>query len=328
MIKGYGDKLDKIYKDIRQNNLKEYLKRKNYIEKVHPEILEIDKNISLLSIELIKLKNKNNLNNIKAKLDFLRNKKFKALNSINLPNDYLDIKYTCYECKDTGYILDKKCTCLTKNLSHIYAEESELNTIIKKNNFENFDFSFFSKDNVHGQNLTPNENIKIIYRKILEYIKNFNLIKYNLLFIGECGSGKTFLTHCIAKELLDKGYSVIYKTSVDLMSDLYQYYFSKTIDNNNKIDDLILFECDLLIIDDLGTEPINNFSHSCLFNFINKKLLLNKSLIISTNFTLKHLQETYSDRIFSRLSGEFSILNFFVKSDIRLQKKLRARGNF
>ena len=161
----------------------------------------------------------------------------------------------------------------------------------------------------------------------MNYIKTFESTNTNLLFTGECGSGKTFLSHCIAKELLEKGYLVIYKTSEDLFNELNNYYSFKN-DNSNKIDDSILMQCDLLIIDDLGTETPNNFYYSYFFNFLNKKIILNKKLLISTNFTLKSLQQNYSDRISSRIFGDFLIFNFFVDQDIRIQKKIKNKRVF
>lgn len=325
MIKGYSEKLDNLYKQIKQNNLKEQSRRKNYVLKIHPKIIETDKKIALLSLRMLKCKNKSQIEDLKFEIKELRNKKYTMLNSIGLPQDYLDIIYTCNKCKDTGYIITKKCSCFYKNLSNIYLEESDLKIFMEKNNFDNFDFSYFSKNIVRNYSISPEENIKNIYRSILNFIKNFDNINTNLLFTGECGSGKTFLSHCIAKDLLEKGYLVIYKTSEDLFSELHNYYSFKSSDFSKKIEDSVLMQCDLLIIDDLGTESPNNFYYSYFFNFLNKKIILGKKILISTNFALKDLQHHYSDRISSRIFGNFSIFNFFVEQDIRIQKKINGR---
>lgn len=326
MIKGYSEKLDNLYKQIKQNNLKEQNRRKDYVLKIHPEIIETDKKIALLSLRMLKCKNKSKIEDLKFQIKKLRDKKYTMLNSIGLPQDYLDIIYTCNKCKDTGYIVNQKCSCFYKNLSSIYLEESDLKILMDKNNFDNFDFSYFSKNIVRNYSISPEENIKNIYRNILNFIKNFNDINTNLLFTGECGSGKTFLSHCIAKDLLEKGYLVIYKTSEDLFSELHKYYSFKSSDFSKNIEDSILMQCDLLIIDDLGTESPNNFYYSYFFNFLNKRILLGKKILISTNFTLKDLQHHYSDRISSRIFGNFSIFNFFVDQDIRIQKKIKGRS--
>ena len=328
MIKGYGEKIENLYKNIRQTNLNELIKRRDYIKKIHPEILDIEKNIATIYLNMIKCKNKSSINELKLKISSLRSKKNNMLISINLPENYLDNIYDCKNCKDTGYILNKKCSCFFKNLSYLYLNDSELKILIQENNFENFDFNFYSKNHIGNHSTTPDENIKNIYKNILNYIKTFESTNTNLLFKGECGSGKTFLSHCIAKELLEKGYLVIYKTSEDLFNELNNYYSFKNIDNSNKIDDSILMQCDLLIIDDLGTETPNNFYYSYFFNFLNKKIILNKKLLISTNFTLEYLQKNYTDRILSRILGDFLIFNFFVDQEIRIQKKIKNKRVF
>lgn len=321
MINGYGEKIENLYNNIRQKNLNEYMKRKKHIEENYPEILNIEKEILKLSLSTLKINNKKSLNELRIKISEFKRKKVNILKSMNLPENYLDTIYTCNQCKDTGYILEKKCKCFFKNLSTLYFNDSDLNKLLQDNNFDNFDFSYYSKNRIKNNSLTPEENIKNIYRNILNYIKNFDSTNTNLLFTGECGSGKTFLSHCISKELLNKGYLVIYKTSEDLFNNLSEYYSFKN--SGNKINDSILMQCDLLIIDDLGTEPQNTFYHSHFFNFLNKKIILNKKLLISTNFTLKDIQQNYSDRISSRIFGNFIIFNFFVDQDIRIQKKIR-----
>lgn len=321
MINGYGEKIETIYNDIRQKNISELMRRKKHIEKLNPEILNIEKNIFTLSLNILKFNNRKSLNELKMEISKLKKEKSNILKSLNLPESYLDTIYTCNKCMDTGYILNKKCSCFFKNLSLLYLNDSDLKKVLKNNNFENFDFSYYSNNKIKNNSLTPEENIKNIYRNILNYIKNFNSINTNLLFTGECGSGKTFLSHCISKELLNKGYLVIYKTAEDLFNDLTTYYSFKN--SENKINDSILMQCDLLIIDDLGTESKNNFYCSHFFNFLNKKILLNKKMLISTNFTLKDIQENYSDRISSRIFGNFTIFSFFVDQDIRIQKKIR-----
>lgn len=322
MIKGYGEKLDNLYQEIRSNNLKKYNKRLENIYSINPELKTLNNNIKKLTFQLIKSNNQIKSNQLKIRINEIRNKLKNILNDLNLPDNYLDNIYTCTICNDTGYILNEKCSCLITNLTKLYLNDSELKLSILKNNFNNFDFSFYSNNITQNNKISPSSNIKNIYANILNYIKTFKTNKSNLLFNGECGSGKTFMTHCIAKDLLDKGYSVLYKTSEDLFIELLHYYINKNVNNfNENINDSFLMQCDLLIIDDLGTENQNKLYHSNFFNFINKKLILNKKIIISTNFTLRDLQQVYSDRIFSRIVGNFKIYNFFVHEDIRIQQQ-------
>ena len=152
-----------------------------------------------------------------------------------------------------------------------------------------------------------------------EYIPNFNSINTNLLFYGNPGSGKSFLSYCIAKELLDNGFLVVYKTSDQLISDLRDVRFN----NNYKLNDLLI-NCDLLIIDDLGAEQTNDFAITELFNLLNKKLLQNKKMLISTNLFLPGITQVYSERIYSRLIGEFKLCKFF-EEDIRIKLNLKKK---
>lgn len=327
MIKGYGHKLENLYSKIRNQNLMEQKKRINEISKTYPQIIALRNNLTKLSFKLIKSKDLSEINDIKINIKGYRDEIKNLLSLLKLPHNYLDNIYTCITCKDTGYILDKKCPCYYKNLSCLYLEDSELKLVIEQNNFDNFDFSYFSNDRLNKNNISPNQNIKNIYSIILNYIKNFKSIDTNLLLLGECGSGKTFLTHCIAKELLDKGFSVVYKSSSDIFMELSRYYSSRSngLLYNNIIEESLIMQCDLLIIDDLGAEMSTINNNSYFFNFINKKLYFKKKLIISTNLSLQQLQNNYSDRISSRLFGDFSIFNLFVDQDIRIQKRLRGR---
>ena len=146
------------------------------------------------------------------------------------------------------------------------------------------------------------------------YIPNFSNHNANLLLCGPSGTGKTFLSWCIAKELLDRGYLVIYKTSAEIMSDLRNI----VIENNSILKDLLI-NCDLLIIDDLGAEQVTDFTNTELFNLINTKLLKNKKMLISTNLTLHQISKLYSDRLYSRLAGNFRNFTFYG-DDLRIKE--------
>ena len=154
--------------------------------------------------------------------------------------------------------------------------------------------------------------------KIKDYIRNFNNTNDNLLFYGNSGTGKTFLSHCIAKELLDNGYFVVYRTAEEMIQNLRKIRFENQVEYEK-----LLLDCDLLIIDDLGTEQINEFSKTELFNLLNKRLLKQKKMLVSTNYTLKDLMSIYSERISSRLLGNFKLFKFYG-DDIRVTKNLNS----
>lgn len=323
MIKGYAEEMEKIYTKIREKETFELKKRKEEISLKLPEVINIDNQIGKLFIELsvsmfkdIKIDRDTYIKNLKNKITDLRIKKSELLSSSGYPIDYLNIKYKCPKCKDTGYIGIEKCSCYKKYLVKLYYKNSELNSLLSINNFDNFDINFYSTRKTQSELESPRKNIEKIFTRALNFVNNFNTSKENLLFYGSSGTGKTFLCQCIAKDLLDKGHLVIYKTSDDLLNILKKIRF----ENNAELEDIIV-NCDLLIIDDLGTEQINDFSKTEVFNLINKKLLSGKKMVISSNHTLEGLSRIYSERITSRLFGDFTLCKFYG-DDIRVKKNL------
>ena len=137
--------------------------------------------------------------------------------------------------------------------------------------------------------------------------------------------GKTFLSNCIAKELLNAAFSVIYLTAIQLF-DIFSHYTFENGDDAGAEDDTLslILSCDLLIIDDLGTELSNSFTNSKLFYCLNERFMQKKSILISTNLTLDKINQVYSERIFSRLSSNFTLLKFYGE-DIRIKKKLQPK---
>ena len=195
---------------------------------------------------------------------------------------------------------------------------SNLARVLKKENFQSFNLDLFSDQPFDGQVLTPKQNMMDILNVSEGFVFNFDEDNEdNLLFYGETGLGKTFLTNCIAKALLDRGKIVIYQTSFKLLEILEELRFKN---NNDKEKYNLLFDADLLIIDDLGTEMTNTFTNSEIFNIINSRLLSNKKTIVSTNLSPKEMMDRYDDRIFSRLFSKFTVLHFFGK-DLRWEVK-------
>lgn len=238
--------------------------------------------------------------------------------------DYMELRYSCDSCKDTGYVGDEKCQCFKQAVIDMLYTQSNLKQVLDKENFDTFSFSYYNDDIPNPvNNLTPYQNIKKVHSACKDFIENFDTDFQNILFYGDTGTGKTFLTNCIANELLKRSKSVIYLTAISLF-DL----FSKQAFNNDA-DDVItskdleqyLFDCDLLIIDDLGTESPNSFTNSKLFYCLNERFLREKSTIISTNLSLEMINGLYSERIYSRLVSNYTLLKLFG-DDIRIKKKL------
>ena len=277
MIKGYQTELMDMYEKIRTDENRKLMKRREEIKNKYPEILELDTTIQKLCLNLSMaalrgITDQNELNNIKEEITDLRAKKYEMLVSHGYNPDYLNLHYNCPKCKDTGFIGIDKCSCFKSKLIKLYYKDSDLEEAVKTNNFKNFNINLYSNHKLNDERYTPRKNIEDILEYITgEYLPNFKNSNTNLLFYGNSGTGKTFLSWCIAKELLDKGFLVVYKTSDDLLRALKDIKFNNDTDLEN-----LLINCDLLIIDDLGSEQITDFSSTELFTLINKKILKKK----------------------------------------------------
>lgn len=323
MIKGYKSTISKIYDSIRESEEKALKQRREEIEHKIPEVLRIEKEIGKLCLKLSIsiLNNSDNkekyLEQLKEKITDLRIKKSELLVSHKYPIDYLDIHYKCPKCKDTGFIGSQKCICYKQKLVNLYYQNSDLKEILKKNNFDNFNLELYPYHKTGNEPISPRKNIEEITSKSWKFIENFSSSNENLLFLGNPGTGKTFLSNCIAKELLDRGYLVVYRTAESLIHDLKHIRFN----NDETLGDLLL-NSDLLVIDDLGSEQITDFSKTELFNLLNRRLLKRNKMLISTNYDLEELLKIYSERISSRLLGEFILCNFFGE-DIRIHQNIK-----
>lgn len=319
MIKGYQSQLMEVYEKIRNEEDRQLKQRKAEIKALYPEILDLDNDIQKLSLKLTmtilkKDITEDDINKIKDEITDLRAKKCELLVSHGYDPEYLNMHYKCNKCQDTGYIGTQKCECYKSKLVSLYYKDSELQDILKDNNFSNFDLDLFSPTKEIGKKYSPRANMKNTLDFIMkDFIPNFAHGSDNLLFYGTAGSGKTFLSYCIAKELLDRGFLVVYKTSDELIRCLRDIKF-----NNNSYLEKLLMDCDLLIIDDLGSEQLTDFTTTEFFNFLNKKLLKKKRMIISTNFPPLEIRKHYSERISSRLLGNFRLYTFY-SDDLRIE---------
>lgn len=323
MIKKYESQILKQYEKIRNQEEIALKNRRQEIAKILPEVSNIETKIAKLSLEMSMnilkdpTRSKECIDKVKKSITELRIKKSELLVSKGYPLDYLELHYTCPTCKDTGYINNRRCPCFKQKLVKLYYNNSDLKYILKTNNFGNFNFDYYPNIQMDFHSDTPRKNIEKIVSKSWGFIENFEDTNENFMFIGNSGTGKTFLSHCIAKELLDRGKLVIYRTADELIQNLKHIRF-----NNDKNLEDMLINCDLIIIDDLGTEPINEFSKSEFFNFLNKKLLMNKNMIISTNYSIEMILKNYSERISSRLLGNFTLCKFYC-DDIRIQNNIK-----
>lgn len=294
--------------------------RKEHIYQVIPEYWDLEESISALSVSVAKdmlLGEENTLDRLHEELAAIREKQKQLLSSAGYPSDYLEPQYRCALCRDTGYILSgdytrKKCSCFRQQEISILYAQSHIQDMISKENFSTLSYEYYN-----GQDLQRFENAVQICKN---FVQNFEHDYHNLIFYGTVGTGKSFLSGCIAKELLDNKHSVIYFSASGFFEMLARYSF----DSKEKIalqefyDDI--YNCDLLIIDDLGTEVTNSFVASQLFACLSERFLRKKAMIISTNLCLEELRDRYSDRIFSRITSSFTLCKL-TGPDIRIIKK-------
>lgn len=262
--------------------------------------------------------------NLEIKLKEVEKEIEQLFNNLKLDKDYLMPKFECARCEDTGYINDTvRCSCFTQRVVNITYKQNNM-LKLKDENFNTFDIAYFSnkvEKEKYQSDKSPLENIEEIKKLSMSFCNNILDSKQkNLLFVGKAGTGKTFMSSCIANEIVNRGYTVLYQTAPLLMDMLLEAKFASLRDELKKEQYSNVFDVDLLIIDDLGTENLNNMKFTELFNIINTRLLKDKKTIISTNLSLAELASEYDDRVMSRLIGNYTICRFFGE-DIRLKKK-------
>lgn len=317
------DEIMRHYDYLRLNNQNIQHMRLSEIYQNIPGFKELDEEVASASVAAGKARLRGEegvIEQLREQLSILSAKKQMLLLSAGYPKDYLEPVYHCKSCMDTGYIGNEKCQCLKQAIVDYIYSQSTIRDILEKENFSTFSYNYYSicpeKDRP-----SPRANMEAVVSHCRNFIQHFDSIeKNNLLFLGNAGVGKTFLSHCIAYELINSGRTVLYLTAFQLFDLLKQHAFSKEgMEPETSMEHLL--GCDLLIIDDLGTELNNSFISSQLFLCMNERLLRKKATIISTNLSLRQLSQSYSERILSRIMEHFQILNIYGE-DIRLKKAL------
>ena len=262
------------------------------------------------------------LDSLRERIRSLTEKKAALLLSNGYPADYLKPVYTCPACKDTGYIGTEKCHCFKQAMVELIYSQSNIKDILRSENFKSFNSNYYSDADIDPlTGLSSRDLMKTAYNTSLKFIKNFPS-GASLLFFGKAGLGKTFLSHCIAEELMKKGYSVLYLSAPDLFDILRKNVLGEKSEDESSYSELVEYTktCDLLIIDDLGMESVTEFTISQLNICLNERLLKKRSTLISTNLSPGELRETYGERISSRITGLYDICKFYGR-DIRMLKK-------
>lgn len=323
--------LKEILKSYEKKRDRAEIELENRVQDVYsqiPEIQNIDDEIGKIGLSLTKLvllnpQNKDEIiTESQNKMKELTSRKNDLLNKYNVPPGYLDAQYSCNICKDKGFLSNgSKCNCLKQEIINEAYKMSNLSRVLETQNFATINTSIFSDEKFEGSNISPRQNILQIVSICESFVLNFDKDNdENLLFYGDTGLGKTFMCNCIAKSLLDKGYVVIYQTAFKMFEIIEDYKFKNNDNRISKDNYENLFDCDLLIIDDLGTELTNSFTNTELFNILNTRLLSGKKTIISTNLSPMQLGADYTQRIFSRIFDRFKMVKFIGK-DLRWENK-------
>lgn len=322
------DAVLRLYNERQLRNRREQDRRVANARRRIPRLYEIDGEVASLSLKKARIllnKNYEQDFDLPAALKELSEERRVLLLSNGLPEDYLELHYDCALCQDTGFIHGQKCICFRRAEVELLYSQSNLREVLEEENFQNFSLDYYSEDIVNGDSgLTSRQTAALALKHAGEFVKGFVNSFENICFYGDTGVGKTFLSHCIARELIELGYSVLYLTAFDLFELLEQNKFFTSAETREAHHHL--FDCDLLIIDDLGTELTNTFVSSQLFLCINERILQKKSTIISTNLSLAQFAETYSERTFSRILSHYKMIRLFG-NDIRIQKQLSGGNN-
>lgn len=321
------DMIMRIYSDRQLRDRHETDRRRDEAFRAIPRLQEIDDEIAEAGIRkarhLLGSQDAEDVD-LDALIRNLKEERSALLQMGGYPRDYLEPVYECPLCHDTGYIKGKKCSCFRKMETELLYKDSHLGDILDKENFSTFRLDLYDDVSASPKTgRTPKREAETALSACRSFTQNFPGGE-NLMIYGDVGVGKSFLTHCIARELLDRSFSVLYMTAYEISDLLGQYRFNQESSLREAHDNI--FTMDLLIIDDLGAELVNNFVSSQLFQIINERILSRRSTVISTNLSLAGFREAFSERTFSRMTGSYKLIHLSGK-DLRIQKKLGGNGN-
>ncbi len=256
---------------------------------------------------------------LEAELDALNRALRAELSRLGLAEDYLQPVYRCAACRDTGYVgepIHEQCACLRQRVMNRLYQDENL-TGLDRENFETFDARVFPDEKLPGSDFTQRAYMLRMREKCEQYADEFpNGPVRNLLMCGKSGLGKTFLMNCIAQRVLERGYTVLRITAYRLVEVMRRYHWNgqdaQTVDE--------MRDCGLLLLDDLGTEPmIENVTIEYLYHILNERTIRERHTVVSTNLMPMELQAAYTERVASRLLDKrFTLMLRFAGKDVRL----------
>ncbi|NLZ37861.1 MAG: ATP-binding protein [Clostridiales bacterium] len=315
----------RIRREFEQKHLKAKQSASERLEELHskiPELRDIDAALSETSSKIVRAivgggDIEFELEKLRLENKQLQNSRAACLRYHGFSPDYTSVKYECAECDDTGFVGTKVCGCMKRELILAEYESSGIGQLMKSQSFDTFSLEYYREDRRIYENM---QNILTVCR---EYAEKFGTdTGENLLFIGPTGLGKTHLSTSIARRVIDRAFNVVYDTAQNIFADFEYDRFSRSSNETPGERVSKYFDSELLILDDLGTELTNQFTISCLYNLVNTRINTGRAMIINTNLDQSELNKRYSDRITSRLFGEFRPLMFRGR-DVRQQKLMK-----
>lgn len=314
------DKAQIILQNRRRNAVVENERRIDEINMRIPQIREINNTIASAGKDLIKIIGAGGTD-VQQKIEQLKRNNLDAqLASRSLlvengyPADYLDIHYTCPKCDDTGYYNNTMCECFSKICGKLEAKELNRHSQLELSSFDTFSLAYYKDNDYHMMNNH--------FKFLKNYAETFTPQSRNILIFGKTGLGKTHLSLAVANKILERGYSVVYDSAMNILHEIEKEHFSR--EHISEMTDLVM-KTDLLILDDLGTEHKTPFYSSTIYNIINTRLNRKKATIINTNLTYEEIRERYDERVVSRITTQYANLQF-SGTDVRWQKK-NEKGN-
>lgn len=306
---------------IRKRNKDEQRRREDEVREKAPEFAQIESQLAAGGAALARsvLNGNGDISAIRRHIENAQEQKKRILTRLSLPTDYLDEIHSCKKCRDTGFDENgRRCDCLKSMISKYVGVNSNLTETMKEQTFEKFDFRLFAtQPDINGRSVL--KMTKNAYDKAEQFAETFKTTRANLFIFGNAGTGKTYLSSCIANRALEKGCSVYYQSAFSLLDMFeklkfgrYDEYDSDKAEYATKY----VYDVDLLIIDDLGTEFVSSYTNAVLFDIINTRIASGKSTVITSNFNFERIDELYGTRITSRLQGSFEPVMFAGK-DLR-----------
>ena len=318
------------YKRIREEYRTKYLRareaadaRRLELHSMLPAVADLDRSLSATGLEIMRVTleggedRERKLAEIRERNELLLHARAELLEAAGYPADYTAIHYDCEACGDSGYVDGKMCACMRRALTLAGYESSGIADLLRTQTFETFSLDYYRHDPKAYERMAHNLRI------MQSYAADFSADRmHNLLLMGSTGLGKTHLSSAVARAVIDRGFDVQYVTAVGMLSDFEYQRFGNSISGDEGENVARYYDCDLLIVDDLGTEMLTAFVQSAFYQLVNTRLAKGKKTIISTNLMPEQLGQRYGDAIQSRIEGEYELLPF-IGEDIRKLKKER-----